>query len=85
MALEVRRVVTEELREGDKITVAVTHEVKINRDSAWIRYEATSSVAGETTDEARARVIRHVSTSVINAVQEAADAVMSNTITRRSS
>lgn len=77
MALQVKRIATEELREGDKITVAVTHEVKINRDSAWIRYEATSSVSpDEDTAEARSRVINHVTHSVISAVQETADAVM---------
>ena len=48
--------------------MAVTHEIKIDRESSWIRYEATSAIQGETSEEASARVINHVAENVMEAV-----------------
>ncbi len=77
MGVTVKKRSAELLREGDKITVAITHEVKINRDNAWIRYEATSSVGeDEGTDEAKLRIIDHVSNAVIDATYKAAEKAM---------
>jgi hypothetical protein len=64
------------LREGDKITVAITHEIKIGHESSWVRYEAASAIAdGETSETASERVINHVSKNVMNAVSETVEKV----------
>jgi len=77
MGTQLRRVAEEYLQDGDKITVAVTHEVAINRDKAWIRYEVTSVVLpDEGTEAAKYRVIQHVANGVIEAVEAAAEAVL---------
>lgn len=80
MGVEIKRKHVEELYVGDKITCAVTHEIKINRDSAWVRYEVTSTVLDdEGTTEAKRRVINHVASSVIEAVNATAEAVLGGT------
>ncbi len=77
METKVKKRSAEYLRTGDKITVAVTHEVKINRESAWIRYEATSTVdETEGTEEAKQRVIDHVTKAVLDATLKTADTIM---------
>jgi len=77
MAIKVIKVTQEQLREGDKITMAVTHEVKVDRESMWVRYEATTSVLGEEgTAGAKARVIEHVTQSAVDATLAAANAVL---------
>lgn len=65
------------LRDGDKITVAVTHEIKIGGESSWVRYEATSAINEETSEEAAKRVIGHVNTGCMEAVESTVNAVRS--------
>ena len=66
----------EVLFEGDKITVAVTHQAVINGDDTWVRYEAQSSVQpGESAVEAEQRMVTHVAEASIRATVEAAKAV----------
>lgn len=65
-----------ELVEGDSVTAGMTHEISVNRDKSWIKYEVTSKVRpGESTDDARTRVIDHVSESVMQAVDTAIAAI----------
>lgn len=63
------------IREGDKITVAVTHEVKIGGESSWIRYEAESLVNQETCEDASERVIGFVNKGVMDAVMKTVETV----------
>lgn len=63
------------LRDGDTITVAVTHEVKIGGDSSWIRYEASSKINQETSEDAATRVIGHVNEGVMQAVTDTVETV----------
>ena len=63
------------LREGDTVTVAVTHEVKIDGESSWIKYEASSKINGETSEEASERVIGHVNEGSMRAVYKAVETV----------
>jgi len=63
------------IRDGDSITVAVTHEVKIGGESSWIRYEATSKVNQETSEDASDRVINFVNVGVMDAVQKTVESV----------
>jgi hypothetical protein len=67
----------EVLHVGDKLTVAITHEVKINSDNAWIRYEATTTIEdGETVEQAKQRIGGHVTQAVIDVAEQAAAKVM---------
>lgn len=82
MAIEIKKLTTEEhqeaLVEGDRITVSATLESKVNRDSMWSKYEASSIVRhGETTEEASERVIAHVKTRVVDATIAIGNEVMS--------
>ena len=63
------------LRTGDKVTVSVTHEIKIQGDSSWVKYEATSLVQDETTEQAASRVINHVNDAAMSAVRETVNRV----------
>lgn len=66
----------EVLFEGDKITVAVTHQANINGEDSWVRYEAQSSVQpGETATEAERRMVTHVTQASVRATVEAAKVV----------
>lgn len=67
-----------ELNFGDQITVGVTHEISINRDKSWVRYEAVTKVRpGETAEDARTRAIGHVNVSVMEAVKQTVETVRS--------
>ena len=77
MKIEPKSSATSFLREGDQITVAVTHEVKIGGESSWIRYEGSSKIQGETSEEASERVISHVTESVMGAVYKTVERVRS--------
>ena len=78
MKIEKKSTATSFLREGDQITVAVTHEIKIGGESSWVRYEGSSKIQGETSEEASQRVINHVSQEVMKAVYETVEKVRSN-------
>lgn len=67
-----------ELYNGDQITVGVTHEISINRDRSWVRYEAVTKIRpGEDAEHARTRAIGHVNVSVMEAVRETVETVRS--------
>jgi hypothetical protein len=76
VALTVKKSTRGSLVVGDSITVAVTHEVKIDRESAWIKYEATTNIQeNETAEEAKARIGEHVTSSVVEMAYLAAEQV----------
>jgi hypothetical protein len=67
-----------ELYEGDQITVGVTHEIRVDRDLSWVKYEAVTKVRpGETAVDARTRAIRHVNASVMETVNSTVETVRS--------
>lgn len=73
--MKIAKTETAFIREGDSITVAVTHEVKIGGESSWIRYEATSKVNQETSEDASDRTIRFVNAGVMDAVMKTVETV----------
>jgi len=75
---QVAPIVTHEaLDEGDTIAVTVTHQINIQGDNSWVKYEATSKVRpGETTDEADERLLTHVSTTSVKLAARAAQQVL---------
>lgn len=75
--MEIAKTDTAFLRDGDSITVAVTHEIKIGGDSSWVRYEASSKINQETSEEASERVIKHVKKAVMDAVFQTVEVVRS--------
>jgi hypothetical protein len=63
---------------GDTVEIGVTHEIKIGRESAWIKAGVSTKVRpGESPDEAGERAIRYVNTQVINSIVKAVDTVQS--------
>lgn len=63
------------VRDGDTITVAVTHEIKIGGESSWVRYETTTKVNQETSEEASERAIGFVNQGAIKAVHDTVETV----------
>lgn len=64
------------LAAGDRITVSVSHRIRIKGDESWIKYEVNTAVReGETTQEARTRAIGHVNASAMEAVHQVVDTV----------
>jgi hypothetical protein len=65
-----------QLYAGDQITVGMTHEIKVGRDSSWVKYEAITKLRpGESAEDARSRAIGHVNESVMRAVAQAVETV----------
>lgn len=68
--------VTSALDPGDRITVSVSHELKINGESSWVKYEANSAVReNESATEASSRVQDHVEREVMKAVEQTVNSV----------
>ena len=64
------------LDEGDQITVSITHQIQINGDNSWVRYEASSKVReNETAEDAAERVHGHVDSEVIKSVVKTVETV----------
>ena len=65
------------LHAGDDVRVTVTHQIVINGDNSWVKYEAGHTLRdGETTAEVDARLIEHASTTVVQLAAVAAGKVM---------
>jgi hypothetical protein len=65
-----------ELYAGDQITVGVTHEISVNRDKSWVKYEAVTKLRpGESAEDARTRAIGHVNQSVMEVVTKTVETV----------
>ena len=73
--MKIEKTGTSFVREGDTITVAVTHEVKIGGESSWIRFETSTKVAGETSENASRRAIGFVNQGVMEAVESTVESV----------
>jgi hypothetical protein len=73
----VNQVEPELFREGDKVTATVTHNIKINGDDSWVKYEITSTQGPEETiDDVDTRVIQHATRTVVNLAYSAAQRVL---------
>ena len=73
-----------ELAEGDRVDVSVTHEVKIGKETSWIKYGVNTSVAsGETEEQARSRATSLVSAGVLKVVEETVQSVQTYNEERR--
>jgi hypothetical protein len=69
---------TELISPGDTVEIVVTHEIKIGRESAWVKAGVNTKVRpGESPDEAGERAIRYVNTQVINSIVKAVETVQS--------
>ena len=73
--MKIARTETGFIREGDKITVAVTHEIRIGGESSWVRFEAQTMVNQETCEDASDRAIRFVNAGVMDAVHKTVEQV----------
>ena len=64
------------LAEDDWIECSISHMIKVGRDESWVKYGITTKVrAGESTDDARTRAIRHVDESVMQAIETTVETV----------
>lgn len=64
------------LNEGDRVDVSVTHEVKIGKETSWIKYGVnTAVVTGETEEQARVRATSLVSAGVLKVVEDVVESV----------
>lgn len=67
-----------ELAEGDRVDVSVTHEVKIGKETSWIKYGVnTALMSGETEEQARERASSLVSAGVLKVVEKTVKSVQS--------
>ena len=66
----------EALDPGDRITMSVTHQIRINGDDSWVKYEAsTRRRETETTEQTDKRLLDHVDAFVIQACERVAKTV----------
>ncbi len=79
--MKIRKVVEYQVTTGDTITVGVTHEIKVGRESSWVKYELTHSITEEDNELAESgtdieRVITdHVNSKVMGAVEVAVNEI----------
>lgn len=67
---------SEPLDVGDRISISVTHQIRINGDDSWVKYEAsTRRRESESTEEADKRLLDHVDAFVIRACEQVAQTV----------
>lgn len=73
----VSQVAPEVFRDGDKVTCTVTHNIKINGDDSWVKYEITSTQGPEETiEDVDDRVIQHATKTVVRLAYQAAQKVL---------
>lgn len=59
-----------ELQEGDRVDVSVTHELKIGKETSWVKYGINTAVQpGETEEDTRRRAAALVSAGVLKVVE----------------
>jgi hypothetical protein len=64
-------------REGDRVSVTVTHNIKINGDDSWVKYEYESRVASdESVEDVDQRLIEHATSTVVQLAYKAAQKVL---------
>lgn len=60
------------LDSGDRIEIAVTHEILIGREKAWIKYAVQGTVRQEETPEAASlRLTEAVNSQIMRTIEEA--------------
>lgn len=65
------------LHTGDRAAVTVTHNIKINGEDSWVKYELESTLQeGELIEEMDKRLITHAVKTVVNVAEQAALEVM---------
>lgn len=65
------------LRNGDRIEYAVTHELDVDGEKAWVKYGVNASIgANESADEATDRVVTFVNGTVIEAATRVANQIL---------
>jgi hypothetical protein len=68
--------VSPDVSPGDTIEVAVTHQVTIGRENAWVKAGVVTKVRqDESGVEAGERATRYVNTQVINSIMQAVETV----------
>ena len=74
---KVNQVEPEVFHEGDTVRVSVTHNIKINGDDSWVKYEYGTTVQpGEHVDDVDARLINHATGTVVRLAYSAAQKVL---------
>jgi hypothetical protein len=69
--------VNAELHVGDRIEYAVTHEIDVDGEKAWVRYGVNSSlIDGESAASATVRVVKFVNTVVLRSATEVAQQIL---------
>lgn len=67
-----KTVAIQKLNTDDSMKAGVSHEIIIDKQTAWVKFEATTTQGvDETSDDAKRRIIKFVSESVIDAVESA--------------
>jgi len=62
---------------GDRVTVSITHQLRINGDDSWVKLEHSSRVReGETAEQADARVFGYVNTTIVDMCEQTAATVI---------
>lgn len=79
MKLVNRHEETHLLDQGDRVSISVTHQIRINGDDSWVKAEASTSVReSESSDQAGDRVLTFVDGFVIKACERVAKTVEEN-------
>jgi hypothetical protein len=65
------------LSEGDRVEYAVTHEIEVDGEKAWVKFGVNASVLDqESAEAASARVVRFVNAAVMQSATEVANQIM---------
>jgi hypothetical protein len=65
------------LTNGDRVEYAVTHEINVDGDKAWVKYGVNVGVMdGESPEQTNDRVVDFVNGVVLNAATEVANQIM---------
>ena len=64
------------LVECDRVVCSISHQLRIDGEDTWVKYEVNSAVQqAESAEQAATRVITHTNDSVMQAVQVAVETV----------
>lgn len=74
--MELRGEASKVLSEGDRITASISHQIRVDGDESWVKYEVNAAVMqGETSDQAKTRVKDHVNATAMEFVHEVVDKI----------
>jgi len=63
-------------RDGDRIKVSISHQIKVGRDESWVGYEISHEVL-HTDEDIEAKLIEHANVHVMDAVDNAVEKIRS--------